>query len=203
MKTTHLTAALMMSPGALALANTTSHDALPTASACASPRSEQNDASAGASAQQARPISREAVGLAQLRSGRRMLPLRVEGATLVGRSPQGEGAPFRILSGSEVLWEGGADQPFRVSASHLSHLYLLSEGARNLDWQQLAWEGSARQADEGASPTRSITLKAADEGLHAGQNADAGPVLRRLLSKARAIADEQNCAVTIELEPGE
>lgn len=203
MKTTHLTAALMMSTGALALANTTSHDALPTASACASPRSEQNDASAGASAQQARPISREAVGLAQLRSGRRMLPLRVEGATLVGRSPKGEGAPFRILSGSEVLWEGGADQPFRVSASHLSHLYLLSEGARNLDWQQLAWEGSARQADEGASPTRSITLKAADEGLHAGQNADAGPVLRRLLSKARALADAQNCAVTIELEPGE
>lgn len=207
MKTSHLTAALMMSTGAVTFAGVPLHEVPPVASSDASPADEVCSDAPELSDGQLRPISDESSDLARLRSGRRMLPLRVEGETLVGRSPRGEGAPFRILSGSEVLWEGGADQPFRVSPQHLRHLYLLSEGARNLDWQQLAWEGDASaaeaRADEGAMPERVITLKAADEGLHAGQNTDAGPALRRLLGKARALADTQHCAVTIELEPGE
>lgn len=196
MKHAHLAAALIISSAPLAQAS-----APVTAQAEPTPRAGGLKEEPAESC----PLSAESRQLASLMSGQRMLPLRVEGDFLVGRSPKGEGAPFCVMSGSELLWKGGADEPFRVPTRALGHVYLLAEEARNVHWQDLRWE-SPKEAKEAKSatptPAQTLTLRAADEGVLPGSE-DAAPALRRLLSKARSLAAEQGCAVTIELEEGD
>lgn len=136
---------------------------------------------------------------ALLMSGRRMIPLEVKGTVLKGRAPQGEGAPFIIMSGSEQLWQGEAGETFTVSTEGLGHIYLLSKQAGNLNWESLQWEGKPTVLP----PVRTaMTLKASEHGVRPGIS-DASPALRRLLSLARKLRQETGAAVTIELEPGE
>ena len=129
-------------------------------------------------------------------SGRRMLPLEVKGANLQGRTPTGAGAPFRVLSGSEVLWEGGADEVFRVAMpAGCTRVYLMAQSANNTAWKQLAWEGERPSPPMG----NQREIHAESEGLLPSKMEDAGPALRRLLSKLRGNASPQ----ALVLAPGE
>ena len=126
---------------------------------------------------------------AQLMAGPRMLPLPVQGAELSGKAPQGAGEPYRVLSGSEVLWEGAAGAEFKVKVQPgMQQLYLLSSRQRNLAWQDLAWHGSAPSRAKSAQAARR-DYDARAEGVLPGKK-DAGPALRRLLSKVRGEAAE-------------
>ncbi len=134
---------------------------------------------------------------ALLQRGERMIPLETRGRRILcGQAPQGGGAPFRILSGSRILWEGAAGESFRVDASGLGRLYLLSS-SDNLAWENLRWEGApeARAADKAG---KKRTIRAADHGLRPGAG-EAGPALRALLDLARRSPG----GATIELQPGE
>lgn len=144
----------------------------------------------------ASPLTEESL----LMRGRRMLPLEVRGDTLVGRTPQGSGAPFLIMSGSETLWQGGPDTAFSISAKGLRHLYLFSSEADNTDWQQLSWQGAPPEALPAAK--KPLVIAAADHGVHPGTH-DCSPALRQLLSEARRLRQDTGRAVTIRLEPGE
>ncbi len=128
------------------------------------------------------------------RSGRRMVQLEVPRAqSLAGRAPMGEGAPFRVLDGTQVLWEGKAGESFDVTPQS-SNVYLVSENAENVEWGDLAWKG-AEQSTEGAA--KHIVLRADSLG-----QGDAGPALRSLLGTA-AKHCLQGGSATIELPKGE
>lgn len=135
-----------------------------------------------------------------LMRGRRMLPLTVQGDALTGRTPEGPGTAFAIMSGSEILWQGGPDQPFSVPTKGLQHLYLISLDADNVSWPPLQWQGKPSELPPAAGTAR--TLKAIDFGVQPGTQ-DASPNLRKLLSLARQMRQETGNAITIELEPGE
>ncbi len=119
-----------------------------------------------------------------LSSGPRMLvlPREEQHETLTGKAPDGEGEPFRILNGAEVLWEGRAGESFEVK-TRTKHVYLLSSRADNNAWQELTWKGET--AGTGC-----------DVGIHTDalptDKSDAGPGLRRLLSQT-AQGGKQNC----------
>ena len=118
-----------------------------------------------------------------LAAGRRMLPVPVQGQVLKGRAPQGSGAPFRVLDGTQVLWEGKAGESFEVTTDiHPGRLYLYSAGARNLDWQELSW---SRPQDR-VPVRRPLKYDAAKEGV-LPNGKDAGPALRKLLSRSRSL----------------
>ncbi len=131
----------------------------------------------------------------QLMRGERMLPVAVpEGvAELSGKAPLGpNGAPYRIISGTDIIWEGRPGEAFRVPVAGLHRLYLLSSND-NLAWQTLQWHAgrpAVLQVEE-------QTLYAADHGLVPGKG-EAGPALRALLARSHASQH-----TTIELEPGE
>jgi len=135
-------------------------------------------------------------------SGRRMAVLPVQGKTLTGKTPEGAGAPFRIQSGCLVLWEGQAGEAFSISpgAGH-SHLYLVSETANNLRWQNLAWHGKLEASLAGGG----VTLHAEENGVAPGTG-DCGPALRRLLEQARNMGShrgEGDGGCTISFPKGE
>ena len=117
-----------------------------------------------------------------LAAGRRMVPVPVEGQVLKGRAPQGAGEPFRVLDGTQVLWEGKAGESFEVGTNiQQGCLYLYSAGARNLAWQELSWSWPL---DRGGGSS-SFKYDAAKEGV-LPNGKDAGPALRKLLSKRGA-----------------
>ena len=121
-----------------------------------------------------------------LAAGRRMAPLPVMGQTLKGRAPQGQGEPFRILSGSEVLWEGKAGESFEVPMGrNVGEVYLYTANSRNLNWQELTWSGGRKDALLQAGKDTRRKYDAAKEGVLPGSK-DAGPALRKLLSKVRS-----------------
>ena len=118
-----------------------------------------------------------------LAAGRRMLPVPVQGQVLKGRAPQGPGAPFRVLDGAQVLWEGKAGESFEVTTDiHPGRLYLYSAGARNLDWQELSWSSP----QDRVPVRRPFKYDAAKEGV-LPNGKDAGPALRKLLSRSRSL----------------
>ncbi len=84
-------------------------------------------------------------------AGRRMLPIDVpkDGArTLVGKAPEGAGAPFRVLLGDHILWEGQAGEEFSLSIpAEYSTVYLFAQNANNLAWQQLRWSKEKASSD--------------------------------------------------------
>ena len=117
-----------------------------------------------------------------LSAGRRMVRVPVEGQVLKGRAPQGPGEPFRILSGSEVLWEGKAGESFELSpGAFTKHVYLFTAGSGNLRWQELSWSSPL---DATVGKSRPLKYDAAKEGV-LPNGKDAGPALRKLLSKVR------------------
>ena len=119
-----------------------------------------------------------------LAAGRRMVPLPVAGQVLKGRAPQGAGEPFRILSGSEVLWEGKAGESFELTLRRSPQmLYLYTAASGNLSWQELSWSSPA-DARTPSAATAHRKYDAAKEGV-LPNGKDAGPALRKLLSKVR------------------
>lgn len=128
-----------------------------------------------------------------LTSGRRMLAIPAPpGKTLNGTAPQGEGAPFRVLNGSEVIWEGKAGESFNLPVQH-RNVYLVSETANNKDWQNLYFS----DATAASAPTETSYHFSAPENA-----ADVGPALRSILSKTGATPEEAG-EITINLAPGE
>ncbi len=130
----------------------------------------------------------------QLMRGERMLPLAVpeEAGWLCGKTPQGEGAPFRVLSGQDVLWQGKANEAFRIRVSGHHRLYLLSENS-NQSWQELRWQ----EDDSYTAQQEQLIIRAAEHGLFPGRE-EAGPALRQLLARSHGSRH-----TTIELEAGE
>ena len=121
----------------------------------------------------------------ELAAGRRMVPLPVEGSTLKGSAPQGQGEPFRVLSGSEILWEGKAGEPFELNIKpYTTQLYLFAANARNRDWQRLSWQGESVPRPPMPDKVKARLYDAAREGV-LPNGKDAGPALRKLLSKVR------------------
>lgn len=128
------------------------------------------------------------------RAGRRMVQLAVPGSqSLAGRAPLGEGAPFRVLNGTEVLWEGKAGESFDVLPLS-PNVYLVSESAENVKWENLARSGTAPTE---AGEVNHIVLR----GENIGQR-DAGPALRSMLGRAAAHC-MRGGSVTLELPKGE
>lgn len=128
------------------------------------------------------------------RTGRRMVQLAVPGAqSLAGRAPLGDGAPFRVLNGTEVLWEGNAGESFDVTPQS-PNVYLVSENAENVEWGNLGRSGTVPTE---AGEVNHIVLR----GENIGQG-DAGPALRCLLGRAAAHC-MRGGSVTLELPKGE
>lgn len=122
-----------------------------------------------------------------LSAGRRMVHVPVQGKVLSGRAPQGQGAPFRVLNGSEVVWEGGADEQFEVKVPQgTGHLYLFSANARNLGWQELGWSGAHKPSPRPKAAKKELAVEDVAKGGVLPGGKDAGPALRRLLSKVRS-----------------
>ncbi len=138
-------------------------------------------------------------------SGRRMLSIDVPlGHSLVGKAPKGAGAPFRILNGTEVLWEGGAGEAFEVNA-YCRRLYLVSENANNTDWQQLRWQPKGFCPFPKANKHHKIGPENNWKGhseLKPDTSEDAGPTLRKILDTA-ALHAISNSATTVNLPKGE
>ncbi len=127
--------------------------------------------------------------------GERMLPVAVPDriVQLQGKAPNApDGAPYRIISGQKVLWEGGPGESFRVEVRGLHRLYLLS-GNGDLAWQGLQWH----KGTPGSPQQEELTLYAADHGLVPGKG-EAGPALRELLARSHGSQH-----TTIVLDPGE
>lgn len=125
-----------------------------------------------------------------LSSGSRMLVLPREKNChiLTGKAPEGAGASFRILNGTEILWEGEAGETFEVKIG-TKNAYLLSSTADNLSWKMLQWKGNSDSNKE----TTSCNIAA--ETLPDNKQ-DAGPELRRILSRA-AHSGANKCSITI------
>ena len=129
-----------------------------------------------------------------LSAGRRMVSVPLPGGAqeLSGRAPEGEGEPFRVMSGSEVLWEGGAGAEFCVKMPRGARkVYLMSMGARNLNWSGLAWKcGEKERSAKGPMFFKKVNeYNVKDVGILPGKQ-DAGPALRSLLSKVRSASME-------------
>ena len=140
-----------------------------------------------------------------LSAGRRMVRVPVQGREICGKAPSGSGAPFRVCSGSEQLWEGDAGAEFRVVVpENCPALYFTSSGGRNLDWQELVWKGAAEQPTqvETAAPGKPRVYQARREGVLPGRD-DAGPALRRLLSKVSREGKPGGAPARIVLPKGE
>ena len=105
-----------------------------------------------------------------------------------GRTPEGQGGPFCVMSGTEKLWEGPAGQEFCVKAPPcVKNLYLMSMGGRNLGWSKLKWvcEDAVKPWAKGFHFVDGIKVYEAEKaGVTPGEE-DAGPALRRLLSLVR------------------
>lgn len=141
---------------------------------------------------------------ASLQAGRRMIPISCEqiGDRIQGKAPEGEGAPFRILDGSETIWQGGTGESFALDSPSRT-IYLVGSTAGNLAWQGIR-TSPGRQETNGEKPAEKgipsvCTLNAKDYGLAPGQE-DAGPALRRLISLARS---SRASDTIISLSPGE
>ncbi len=120
-----------------------------------------------------------------VQSGRRMIPLDLPAHTrvLTGRAPEGAGAPFRVLCGSSLLWEGKAGERFSVMIPpHSKRLYLLSLNAPNAAWSQLEYQRSSAKDIPSKEPT---VIHAEKLGLKAGTH-DSSATMRRVLHSARA-----------------
>ncbi|MBQ2379504.1 MAG: hypothetical protein II295_03845 [Akkermansia sp.] len=138
---------------------------------------------------------------ALLTAGRRMVVVDApEGHSLSGKAPAGKGAPFRILDGSNVLKELQAGEAFDVYA-HSDKLYLVSENANNLNWQELQWNKKAYCTQPQSGKHKTVSLRS-DEQKEADSRKDIGPALRRLLGDAALHATSQT-TTTIELPKGE
>lgn len=136
--------------------------------------------------------------MVNLTSGRRMLVLRAgKERLLTGRAPEGEGAPFRILNGAEVLWEGKAGEAFEVVV-HSRYAHLLSTTADNTAWQDLSWGEWDSTTKTKARPKHAIqTLSPHHLPTPA---ADAGPALRKKLNHFATLRTKYN---TLRIAPGE
>lgn len=115
--------------------------------------------------------------------GPRMLSLTRKGSRLCGNAPRGQGAPFCILNGSTLLWTGGEGEAFSVPVETGKHLYLLSLGADNKNWQALRWEGETPPT--AADKTASAADKTVLHFTPPPGEEDAGPPLRQLIDQAR------------------
>lgn len=137
--------------------------------------------------------------MVNLTSGRRMLVLPCKGTqrVLTGRAPEGPGAPFRILNGAKVLWEGSAGQAFEVPV-HSRYAHLLSSTANNTDWQNLYWKEPAEPAQKNAIPKHAIKGLSPKDLSTPG--ADAGPALREDLNHLATLHSAYN---TLRIAPGE
>ena len=133
-----------------------------------------------------------------LMRGRRMIPASVPtGMSKVkGSAPEGEGAPFRILSGSETLWQGKAGESFSVSIPKGSnHIYLLSTTANNIAWGNMRWGIDEKATASKTKAAGELVIKAKNHGLRPGKKC-ASVALRKLITKARAHAG--SCLITLE-----
>lgn len=137
--------------------------------------------------------------------GPRMASAAVQGATLEGRAPEGNGGPFRILNGSTEIWKGEAGAAVHLAAQG-QRLYFLSDHAANLTWQDMEWKGVAAPAAAGQKAP--ATLEASQHGLEPG-GTHCGKKLRELIDKARQGTNglqgsgEASGTCTISLTPGE
>lgn len=117
----------------------------------------------------------------------------------------GDGAEFRVLSGSEVLWSSGAMKPgvpakkFRIEIPvGTRKLYLLALAGKSnnfdhADWVNLAWENGARK---NFAP-RSREFSGKDFGIRANVETDQSTAFRAALNALRA-----NGGGTLELQKG-
>ena len=123
-------------------------------------------------------------------NGPRMLSLARKGSRLCGNAPRGQGAPFCILIGSTLLWTGDEGESFSVPVETGKHLYLLSLGAANKDWQALRWEGETPPADADKTAAAAATDRTVLHFTPPPGEEDAGPSLRQLIDQARRLEGE-------------
>lgn len=126
--------------------------------------------------------------------GPRMAAAAVQGATLKGQAPHGQGEPFRILNGSTEIWKGKAGEDFNIAVQG-GYLYFISDKAANLAWQNLTWKGKC------AAPEQEETsfIDAAENGLTPGM-APCGKKLREIIDKARKVSrlsNKEGCTISL------
>ena len=119
-----------------------------------------------------------------LSAGRRMVrvPKAAGMHCLSGRAPQGgENDTFLVTNGAGLLWLGGAGESFSVPRRMGERsLYLLSLYSRNNAWQDLQWSEGDWRLRVGSKLT---DMGAAQKWGFLPGEADAGPALRRIISK--------------------
>lgn len=131
-----------------------------------------------------------------LRSGRHMVVLDVphQPAALTGTAPKGEGSNFRILNGTDVLWEGKSGESFRL-IPHCRKVCLVSTDSENKKWD-IEWQPEYINRARIFNSVLNGNCVPGDSECH-----DAGPALRRLISNAGNTSTEKN-HTTIELPKG-
>ncbi len=113
-----------------------------------------------------------------------MLPLDIPSdgpRTLRGRAPSGAGAPFRLLLGDRILWEGEANEAFSISVPvGYKKLYLFSQHANTLAWQELEWSADTASS----TPYQYAALEKKADAQH-----DFSRPMRSLIQDARKQGD--------------
>lgn len=120
--------------------------------------------------------------------------LLLEGACGVDDEAGGDGSvEFRVMSGSEVLWNSGVmkkGMPAKsfsvpIEANGINNLYLMADHVENnshdhADWVDLSWKIGA-----GQKPAAAAVVNAAKFGMRPGVRKDQGPALRSAISALR------------------
>ena len=131
-----------------------------------------------------------------LRSGRRMVVLDVPSDSLLsGTAPAEAGKTFRILNGIDVLWEGKGGESFQILPM-CRKVYLLGVDSENKSWS-VNWE--LKLYNRAYIPNCNMLN---GEGIVPTGGQDAGPALRKMLSKANNLG-VVHTSTTIELPKGE
>lgn len=147
----------------------------------------------------AAPTTTDYESMVNLTAGRRMLvlPRETKCHILKGKAPKGKGAPFRVLNGSKVLWEGQAGESFEVETV-ADCAYLVSSSANNTAWQELSWHSQPEYSwNRAVEKVKKMGLSL--DSLPSAKS-DAGPLLRERLSKAATFRGEK---ALINIAPGE
>ena len=131
-----------------------------------------------------------------LRSGRRMVVLDVPSDSLLsGTAPAEAGKTFRILNGIDVLWEGKGGESFQILPM-CRKVYLLGVDSENKSWS-VSWEH--KLYNRAYIPNCNMLN---GEGIVPTGGQDAGPALRKMISKANNLG-VVHTSTTIELPKGE
>ena len=131
-----------------------------------------------------------------LRSGRRMVVLDVPSDSLLsGTAPAEAGKTFRILNGIDVLWEGKGGESFQILPM-CRKVYLLGVDSENKSWS-VNWE--LKLYNRAYIPNCNMLN---GEGIVPTGGQDAGPALRKMISKANNLG-VVHTSTTIELPKGE